>query len=284
MPSNRFARFVVTIFMYVLIFVPTLIVSLSVDNTLYIFMPTLLFAVCIVGQFLGDIMNVEDIFNNLFVTIVKRLVFFAVIVGATFFGSGIAISGSSWDTLMERNASFFSVGMIIASMFAAPIAYFAYKLHYLSHSKHGHRIENKRMLPLLFPIIYVADVVFSLIVALILINVNANRSTATTVLGIIVAAFIVGSIVISLVSETWVFEEHGKFYYKTSHTISIPKPKSEYDKFREKCANCVHVRDCYIEENTTWGDKRHAHYCNLTGKEIYGIYTSKCPKFEDRAR
>ena len=139
------------------------------------------------------------------------------------------------------------------------------------------------MLPILFPIVYVADVILSNIVAIILLRLKADSSTAATVLGIIAAAFIVASVVISLATETWVFEEHGKYYSSSSYTPSFTKPKSEYEKFREKCANCVHVRDCFIEENTTWGDKRHAHYCNLTGKEIYSIYSSKCSRFKDRA-
>ena len=226
MPSNRFARFVVTILMYAVIFVPTLIVSLNVDNTFYIFMPTLVFAVCIVGQFLGDILNVEALFNNLFVTILKRLIFFAVIVGLTFFGAGVAISSGNWDLLMQKNASFFTVGMTIASMFSAPIAFFAYELHYVSYGKHAHRIENKRMLPILFPIIYIADVILSLIVAAILTSVKADSSTATAVLGIIAAVFIVASVVISFITETWVFEEHGKYYYTSSYTPSVPSPRA----------------------------------------------------------
>ena len=91
MLKNRFMRLLTTI-----IFSAVLIVGASaieiISNKLdwewnipdgSIFFTTMLtVAVCLVGQFFGDIMDVDGWFNNLFVTLLKRVLFFAVALGA----------------------------------------------------------------------------------------------------------------------------------------------------------------------------------------------------------
>ena len=284
--SNRFKRLAALILLYAIIFIPMLIIGLATDDTSIIFAPTVIFVICLAGQFLGDIMNVEGLFNNRFVTLLKRVAFLAVVLAASIIGSGIVLGSDWWNIMMaEGNASFLVAGIKIAPNFAGPFALCAYVFGYVMHSKRYHSPENKKWLPLFLPITYVASIVAGLVTALILILVGVDGDGMALILGLIDAALAILAVIVSIKTEVWVFEEEAVVYNTSpSRPSSINPPKNEYDRFREKCANCTHVRTCRIVENTTWGDKRNVDYCNLTGNEIYSIYSEVCPRFVDRCK
>ena len=282
--SNRFTRLLALVLLYAIIFVPALVAVIATDETSILFAPTIIFAICLIGQFFGDIMNVEGLFNNLFVTLLKRVIFFAAVLIITVFGAAFVISDDSWNIMMQQNPTFIMVAMNVATNFAAPFTLCAYVFFYVKHSKSCHNADNKKWLPFFLPITYVASVVMGIIMALILMGTGIDGGGASLVLGLTDAALALIAIIVSIKAEAWVFEEEAVVYGTSpSRPSSSRTPtKSEYERFREKCSNCVHLRSCRITENTTWGDKRNVDYCNLTGNEIYSIYSEVCPRFVDR--
>ncbi len=287
MLSNRFMRFLALILLYVIIFVPTLIIGLNVDNTALIFTPTIIFAVCIFGQLFGDIMNVDTWLNNGFATFLKRVIFFAVVLVTTFFGAGVLLGWSFWNAMMEKNATFLEIGINMATVYTAPIALLTYVFGYIKHSKNYHSEENKKWMPFFFLIAYVASMVVGIVTALILTLVKIDSDGLSLVIGLMDVALIAVAVIVSIKTGTWVFEEEAIVYSSSSYSSSSSSSysgKSEYQRFREKCSNCVHLRDCTLTENESlaYDIKRHVHYCNLTGEEIYSIYSYVCSNFEER--
>ncbi len=282
--SNRFTRLLALIIQFFVVFAIMLFIGLSIDDSSLIFAPTLIFAICFVGQLFGDIMNVEGWFNNTFVTLLKRIIFFVVVLATCIFGVAYVIGDDVWGNMVVKDASIFEKAINLATNFACPLAFFAYVMAYVMHAKEYHHIDNKKWLPCLYITIYLASIVLGFIVSLIFNIVNIPYNVAPVVLGLIDVAIVVVAIIISLKSEVWVFEESSKVYYNSSSSLGSYTPKkSEYDKFREKCCNCVHQRSCRLDTNDGWGTKRNADYCNLTGKEV-DIYSYCCSRFEDRHR
>jgi hypothetical protein len=58
--------------------------DIPLSDSLLFILPTMAFGLALIAQFVGDIMNVNRILNNGFVTFVKRLIFFAACVFATY--------------------------------------------------------------------------------------------------------------------------------------------------------------------------------------------------------
>ena len=282
--GNRFLRFLFTVVMFIIIIVPVSaleIVSANMDwdwsvpdGALFI-PPVLAFAVCIVGQLFGDIMNVEGWFNNGFVTFLKRAVFFFLVLAAIFVGTGFALGGVGIASLLEKGASSLTLGVYIASMYAPAFAFLAYVIGYIVYSKDCYDEEHKKWLPFFFPISYVGAVLVGFAVAFILKKVNVGDDVIAKALPFGVLVPVGVAIIACFVSKTWPFEEDAPSYsysgssysgsssggYSgyTSNTTETNTTTNEYRGVK-CCKYCQHWK-------SKWCGHTSVLACELTGEE-----------------
>lgn len=294
--SNRFWRFLTAIVLFIIIIVPMSaleIVSTNrdwewavPDGALFI-APALAFLVCFVGQLLGDIMNVDGWFNNAFVTLLKRVVFFVVVLAAIFVGAGFTLGGIGIASLLERGASALTLGVYVASMYAPAFALLAYVIGYIVHSKNYYDEDNKRWLPFFFPISYVGAVIVGFLLALILKMANAGSNVIATVLPLVVLVPVAAAIIACFVSKTWPFEEDtpsysysgssysgsssGGYSGYTSTTTQDNTPTTNEYRGVKCCKYCQHWK-------SKWCGHTSVLACELSGEET-GAYSS-CDYFQ----
>ena len=136
------------------------------------------FAVCIIGQFFGDIMNVDACFNCGLFTFLKRLVFFAVVLLALFVGLSLAISYGGVADLLEEGASFFDVVLCSAVAYAPAFALLFYVLEYTVFS------SPKVRMPFYFPLAYGAALALGVVSTLIVTFAELQEESIFIVLGL----------------------------------------------------------------------------------------------------
>ena len=212
--ENRFTRLLATLLFFAVLGVPLFAIGIRAINQdwnlpddLMHMTPLFHFLVCFVAQFLGDLMNVDSIFNNAFVTFLKRVIFFGVSLGAILFGVGMVVATGALSHIVNENGSVFWIGMCIAKLYAPTFAFAAYVFEYISLSNHGHRASRKKRLPFIYPITLVGSFLISFILALIFKLAGAGGGVITTVLPLLVLVPIGISIFACFKTGTWPFEE-----------------------------------------------------------------------------
>lgn len=295
MLSNRFWRFLTAILLFVIIIVPMSALEIIStngdwewavpDGALFI-APALTLLVCFVGQLFGDIMNVDGWFNNGFVTLLKRVVFFVVVLAAIFVGAGFALGGVGIASLLEKGASSLTLGVYIASMYAPAFAFLSYVIGYIVHSKSYYDEDNKKWLPFFFPISYVVAVLVGFLLALIFKMANAGSNVIATVLPLVVLVPVAAAIIACFVSKTWPFEEDAPSYsysgssssggysggYSgyTSNTTETNTTTNEYRGVK-CCKYCQHWK-------SKWCGHTSVLACELTGEETSAFHS--CDYFQ----
>ena len=171
--------------------------------------PVVAFAVCIVGQLFGDIMNVDKWLNNGLATFIKRVIFFAVVLGALLVGLGVTMSLADMVELLDNEASVFVIGVCLAGTYAPAIAFLSYVILYIRDEDH------KELMPFFFPISYVGSIVLGVILAIIFRYTNLDYDMVTIIICLLDLAIVAGAIIACFRTATWPFEESG-YYYSSS--------------------------------------------------------------------
>lgn len=297
--SNRFTRFLALILLAAPVIVVTSVFEIVSTNNSWtwhiedgcLFLPALLIlAVCLVGQLFGDIMNVETVFNNAFVTFLKRLIFFAVSLAAIFIG--IAFVLASGDVVPE-GINIMELGMNSAGAFAPVFAVLCYMFGYVRHSNTSHREDNKRILPLYFIISYAGSVVAGIVMAIIIKLTGAGQLGASLILGLTASALVVIAVVFCIKVGAWVFEEEFKSYssggyssgYSGASSGGSSGGYSGYDDNERyhNCYYCIHHCNIRIDRNagtSTYTNYENVDCCKLDGQEIYSVYSHNCPRYK----
>lgn len=239
MLRNRFMRLLTTILMFIAISIITSYLEITStnndwtwnipDGTLFL-TPTITFAVCIVAQILGDILNVDSIFNNAFVTFLKRLIFFAVVIAGLLVGTGTSAIADGLGDMLDVNASIIEIGITLASAYAPAFALLSYVIGYILYSKNYHDTDDKKWLPFFFPISYFASIILGIILAVIITTTKLDHDTALLILIAVQIAMVVIAIVACGKSGTWPFEEEG-YYYSSSSSSYSSSSSSSYSSY-----------------------------------------------------
>ena len=274
MLRNRFMRLLTTILMFIAISIITSSLEITStnndwtwnipDGTLFL-TPTITFAVCIVAQILGDILNVDSILNNAFVTFLKRLVFFAVVIAGLLVGTGTSAIANGLGDMLDANASVIEIGVCLASAYAPAFALLSYVIGYILYSKNYHDTDDKKWLPFFFPISYFASIILGIILAAIITSAELDFDTSILVLIGVEIAIIIISIVACGKSGTWPFEEEG-YYYSSSYSSSSSSSYSGYSG-NSSSSNSTST-DTYDPYRKCKYCAYHSKYSPLTG--LYG--------------
>lgn len=288
MLRNRFLRFLTTVLMGVAL----LLVALWVEENVYewgwklpdaatIGVVLFPFAVCIVGQFFGDIMNVDTLFNNGFVTLLKRLVFFAVALFALLFGMAILFDGSM-DELLETGGSFFEFGLCAAWAYSPAIALFCYVLEYTVFT------TKKERMPMYFPISVGAGLVLGMVTGLI-ITLAGLQETASIIIVVVELLIAVAAFMLCF-REEWPFNEDGYAYSsysssgRSSYSPSTYSRDDDEEDRRGICSDCAYYRSIKDPAYNNMFNDPTSHYCAYSGEVIEGMFHEghSCDGFKKR--
>ena len=212
-------RFLTTILMFIAVMIPMSALEIlstnhdwnwNVPDGTLVLIPAVAFAVCIVGQLFGDIMNVDTWFNNGFFTFIKRAAFFVVVLGALGIGAGITMGTGDLSELIDMKASPFVIALCMASTYAPAIAFLSYVFLYIRDE------SNKRLMPFFFPISYLGGIALSFILALVFHFANLEYDTAMIIFVVVDVAMILVGVIACFKTSTWPFDEDGYSYSYSS--------------------------------------------------------------------
>ena len=138
--KNRFTRLIYLAIIYGIVMGAIYLVDqtyydIPLSDSLLFILPTMAFGLALIAQFVGDIMNVDRILNNGFVTFVKRLIFFAACAFATFYAYIFIVTPGSEPFGLE----FVERGLTLAAPFiplsALLLVVLGYDFYLLSEHK-----------------------------------------------------------------------------------------------------------------------------------------------------
>lgn len=167
--KNRFLRFLSTIIIFVVCEIFSSIFGGVVKTTgqdpsfwkdCFTIAPFLLALACLVGQFFGDILNVDNFLNEKFFSWVKRIAFFIASGFALMFGAGVLLDGI--PTL--EKPSVFGTALILSWGFSALLTYIGYAFIYPSYGDKKYRL----------PLYYAFSIVIGYILGLVFAILSAN--------------------------------------------------------------------------------------------------------------
>ncbi len=167
--KNRFLRFLSTIIIFIVYEIFSVVFGGIVkgvgQNQSFLeecfgFMPVLLALACLVGQFFGDILNVDNFLNETFCSWVKRICFFIASGLALAFGAGVILEGI--PTL--EKPSVFGTALILSWSFSALLTYIGYAFIYPSYGDKKYRL----------PLYYAFSIVIGYILGLVFAILSAN--------------------------------------------------------------------------------------------------------------
>ena len=278
MLRNRFMRFLTTILMGVGLLLVALLINSSTHewgwassgSGVVIIGVLFPFIVCIVGQFFGDIMNVDACFNGGFFTVLKRLVFFAVVLLALLFSMAVLFDGTL-DDVLEAGGSFFEFGICAGMAYSSAFALLCYVLEYAKYS------SKKERMPFYFPISYGAGLALGMITGLI-VNL-ANLQEVAAVIVLVVELLIAVVSVVICCREEWPFDEDGYVYssYSSSGRSSYSPPSyskddDKEDKQRGICRDCAYYRSIKDPAYNHMFNDPTSHYCAYSREVIEGMF------------
>lgn len=251
------------------------------------------FAVCIIGQFFGDIMNVDACFNCGLFTFLKRLVFFAVVLLALFVGLSLAISYGGVADLLEEGASFFDVVLCSAVAYAPAFALLFYVLEYTVFS------SPKVRMPFYFPLAYGAALALGVVSTLIVTFAELQEESIFIVLGL--TAVIVIAAIVLCVREDWPFEEYSGYSYGGSYSSyggsyggsssgsyggSTYSSSDDDSSSNKGSCTCCKYFDSFRKPVGDYGDSATVYYCKYHSKTFEGFMASEgdggCDNFKSR--
>lgn len=165
---NRFMRFLSTVILFVIYEVLSVLLCKTFrfvgtgaeDAGLYFWLiPFSCFIACFVGQFFGDILNIDGCFNDDFFTIIKRIAFIIVCGFSMVFGSAMSANMPKME-----DPSAFGLALIYSWAFTPTLIYAGYTFLYPSYN------QQKCRLPLFYLISLVGGYLLGLIYAFVCLD------------------------------------------------------------------------------------------------------------------
>lgn len=285
MLSNRFKRFLTTILMGVGLLLVALWIEEHNDawgwtssSATVILTVLVTFAVCIVGQFFGDIMNVDGWFNNAFFMVLKRLIFFVVVLAGLFVGMSVLFDGTLAE-IVEAGSSVFEFGFCAAVAYSPAIALLCYVLEYASFS------SKKERMPFYFPISYFAGLALGVLTGWIVTLANLQEVARIIILVVELLMLVVSCVI--CFKQDWPFNEDG-FLYNSSSTPSYNQPRysrdDDEDASPEGCCKYCKYLGSYQKDTNDYGAWTECYYCQYhnTNLDWDELEIKGCKNYKDR--
>ncbi len=273
MLKNRFSRFLTSIIVFALIFAALYIIDtfyleqlfpnakkMPVDVLWRI--PLYTFEFCLISQFLSDIMNVDKILNNGFVTFIKRVIFFAAALIAMLMAAFEIQMLGLFSTNYVEELEWFEATFCAVGVYAPAFVLLAHIVSYIRNFGE----QKKVLIPFYFVFAYGASLLLAIPTAMFI--------PAPYWIDILLALIVI-CIFLCFKTGTWPFEE-----YDGSGALASALRLGDADIADHKldvCRDCIHFRS-YYDENGFFKA-----YCARSGHEV-SDYEPACFDYREKRR
>lgn len=247
MLKNRFFRFLIAILIFGVVFGVLFAIETTqnMPSGLWLSACTT-FAVCIVGQLLGDIMNVDIVLNNDFFTFIKRVLFFGTTV--------LAMAYYAFTIEIPESFGFLDWAFLSAGILGPAFAFMVYMFAYIGY-------VPKKWYPFFFLFSYAAAIIVSLV---------GGWFMLAEISAIILLAALVIPVIVCFKTGEWPFDECN-YTPESSEQIAAklsylndphlrPGDDRDYDRNGNynsaRCENCAYCKKIYDKYGCA------QYYCN----------------------